>query len=368
MELAKTLEDVNTDWLTDILYREKVLRRGRVVSFSVRNGVAFNSRTAHLELTFDSGATGPERVFFKSARNADGGETAFYSLIKRQQNQPCYTARCLDVAFDPRRGISHLLLEDFSGSHVSPICVDAHRKLRAVPRPHHLRQIIDTVAEFHAAHWGKRWIGKDAFANPDWTNSAKCWRNRQQTRLEYFAAFLARDGKGYEGYTGQFTREIRTLHVNAMVKWPLLWESYIKRRFARRTNLTLIQGDCYFSQFLVPRPGRSGRAILIDYGCVGTFVPAWDLMYMFTTFWTRRQRLHRNCEVAMLRRYHRRLQSSGIDTYSWNDLIEDYRFSIYANLFHSAWDAHQTDMGYWWPKMQCSVAAFQDWKCIELAR
>ena len=79
--------------------------------------------------------------------------------------------------------------------------------------------------------------------------------------------------------------------------------------------------------------------------------------------------MFQNREVQMLRRYHEGLQSHGVASYSWDDLLTDYKVLLTYMLFYPVWD--QTDgasKDYWWPKMQCLIRAYQDWECAALWR
>lgn len=94
---------------------------------------------------------------------------------------------------------------------------------------------------------------------------------------------------------------------------------------APRRAVTLSHGDCYFIQFLCPRQAGSGATYLIDFDSVSTNLPAYDLVYMFATFWTSEQRLAGERETQLLRRYHAGLTTYGVRGYSWSDLQQDYR-------------------------------------------
>ena len=57
----------------------------------------------------------------------------------------------------------------------------------------------------------------------------------------------------------------------------------------------------------------------------------------------------------------------GVQGYSWDDLMADYRMMITFMLFDPVWN--QTDgspESYWWPKMQCLARAFKDLECAAL--
>lgn len=123
------------------------------------------------------------------------------------------------------------------------------------------------------------------------------------------------------------------------------------------------QGDCYLSQFLVPR-AESGSSYLIDFQDACVNFPTYDLVYMFASFWTREQR--GQYEEPSLRRYLSRLQSKGVN-YDWAALCDDYRLCLCYMFFDAVWNATAgSSKEYWLPKMNCLVAAHQDWECGKL--
>ena len=68
-----------------------------------------------------------------------------------------------------------------------------------------------------------------------------------------------------------------------------------------------------------------------------------------------------------LRLAHAGLQAQGVSDYTWEDLLTDYRTGlIYWVLMPVQDGADGSHKDYWWPKMQCLVAAFREWRCEEL--
>ena len=66
----------------------------------------------------------------------------------------------------------------------------------------------------------------------------------------------------------------------------------------------------------------------------------------------------------MLERYHATLQAHGVKDFSWEDCLTDYRSGLIYWLLVPVQDRHGgASKAYWWPKMQCLVAAFRDWEC-----
>lgn len=69
----------------------------------------------------------------------------------------------------------------------------------------------------------------------------------------------------------------------------------------------------------------------------------------------------------ILHRYHNALLAHGVEIYSWEDLLRDYQMGLIYWVLMPVQDcAGGSSRDYWWPKMQCLVAAFQEWGCEKL--
>jgi hypothetical protein len=91
---------------------------------------------------------------------------------------------------------------------------------------------------------------------------------------------------------------------------------------------------------------------------------AYDLVNLLAAYWTRDQRREDNREIKLLRRYHQGLLANGVQNYTWEDLMADYRTALIFWILMPVQDGGDgAEWSYWWPKMQCLVAAFEDWNC-----
>jgi hypothetical protein len=56
-----------------------------------------------------------------------------------------------------------------------------------------------------------------------------------------------------------------------------------------------------------------------------------------------------------------------VQGYSWEALQEDYRVMLAILIFVAVWDKTSgAAKGYWWLKMSCLLAAYEDWDCALL--
>jgi len=344
--LASTNE-ITPAWLESVLGM-------RVLDVSMRENAAFNSAVAHLELTYSSNTDLPHNILVKLNREHEGqNEVQFYRLIKSMELPMIPRRAAMD--YDSQTGLSYLLLEDLSKSHIAPVTREQLIELDSAPSVEYLESMVDALAHFHAAFWEHPSFG----SIPD-TTEMRWWYKDAESHARHV-----------ERRRGEWTKFVELFGHDVPAKWimlgesalealPKLFETRIRPRLRQMRGLTMSQGDCYLSQFLVPRVG-SGDAYLIDFQDACVNFPTYDLVYMFATFWTREQR--GRYEENLLRRYLNGLQSRGVN-YEWEDLCDDYRLCLSYMLFDAVWNATSgSSRAYWQPKLGCLVAAYQDWGC-----
>jgi hypothetical protein len=349
------------EWLTDVLRRAGAIAGQRVVAVEARLNQAFNSSVTHLALRYDRDATGgPERLVLKTNRNGWGeAEVALYRLATAGPAPVPAMVPCYDAAYDPSTGISHCLLLDVSETHAVPITRDRVIRLDGVPTDAQLHAMTDALADFHAHWWNHPAKGTGALAAPAiFRNPAAC-AERIAQREQQLRQFVDTVGQTVDP-------TVLRLCERALAGLPELWADRYLRRFDEVRDLTVVNGDCYFAQFLCPRDGLVAPTYLIDFQDAAVHMPAEDLVFMFATFWTRDQRRHGDREVRLLGRYLSRLGEHGI-TYCLDTLLDDYRVCIVYQLFRTIWDQTSGARAtYWRPKLDCVVASFEDHGCADL--
>ncbi len=355
--------NITPEWLTDILYTHDSLPHGRVTAVEQRGNDAFNSAVVHLSVTYseDAPATAPRKLFLKRNIEAEWGkragarEVAFYKLVGSLAEHLPMIIHCYAAGYDEVNGTSYILLEDVSETHTPPVTRAQLIAYEGVPDQVRIEQVVDTVAQFHAFWWQHPLLDKDV------TGMVKYYSDQAQVQ-KFWTSFIADEG-------AWFPADLRALYEAALASLPQLWERFLAPRVPTYKNMTMCHGDCYLSQFLCPNAPTSGPTYIVDFQGPDTDFGAFDLVHLFATFWTSTQRKENNREVQMLHRYHNGLQSHGVTSYSWDDLLTDYKVLLTYMLFFPVWDqTNGSSKDYWWPKMQCLIAAFQDWECADLLR
>lgn len=342
--------EITKEWLSGILG----VRVGQVTA---RENPAFNSLVRHLDVEYFNDGDLPRKLLVKLNRNHDGqNETQFYRLAEGMDVP--MIPRCLGTDYDAQSGLSYLVLEDLSETHSPPVTREQLKSLNGMPATEHMSSIMDCIAQFHAAFWEH----PQFVTIPD-TTEMRWWYRDEEFHTQHVERRQREWSRFVELYKDEVPREWLSLGEAALGKLPQLFEDRIKPRLISKRALTMSQGDCYLSQFLVPRAG-SGGAYLIDFQDACVNFPVYDLVYMLATFWTREQR--RSQEEPLLRSYQQTLHQRGI-TYDWDQLCDDYRLCLSYMLFDAVWNATSgSSPEYWKPKMQCLVDAYQDWGCAAL--
>jgi thiamine kinase-like enzyme len=359
-----SVEQATPDWLTGVLRERGVLSGGRVMSVDSRVSTILNSYSYHLEVSYsaDAPADAPRRLFLKMSKEPEWGmeEVAFYRFVQDKRTDLPMLAPCYDAAYSEESGMSHLLLADLSTTHITPVTKAQLLAGETMPSQEHLEQMVDAIADFHAYWWEHPQLGKGFASIRTQLDGADAYRQYTERRKREWSIFT-------EQAVHLITAEERALYENALSHFAALRDLYLADRFGTMRAVTLSQGDCYFIQFLCPLVPEQDTAYLIDFDSVSANLPAYDLVYMFATFWTPEQRREMGREANLLRRYHNALLAHGVEGYGWHDLMMDYRLCVLYMAFDPVWDQTSgASQAYWLPKLRCLTGAFRDLDCLSL--
>lgn len=352
------------------------LAEGRVVDVRQRPNDAFSSTVAHLAVTYsaDAPASAPRHLLLKLNHDHDGAlEAGFYSFAREPSADLPMLVPCYGVAHDRTTGDTFCLLADLSPTHVTSVTRQQVLALAGVPGDDCLVGIVEALARFHAYWWEHRQLHEAARQSGEhpwyletvgkvrpWFRDPAYHRRHVQRREREWVSFLASVGDW-------FPSDLRDLYERALADLPELWDRYLERRIASLTNVTLTNGDCYFNQFLCPRHPRTDATRIVDFQDVSAGLGAYDLVYLFATFWTNAQRHESDREARLLRHYHHTLQAAGVTGYSWDTLLADYRLMVAYMIFDPIWNQTSgASQAYWWPKLCCLTDAYRDLGCAEL--
>lgn len=355
--------------LTHILHQAGWLNQGTVTAVEERKSAAFNSQLSFLRLSYSADAPPavPTRAVLKRnigadwAKAAGAEEVKFYKLLATLPDHPPLVPACYAAIYDETSGNSSLLLADLSESHAPPETREQEISLvDAVLTPENMERVIDTLARFHAYWWHHPLLASGQFPVGYWSRNAERFALYQERRQQAWASLVTEEGDWVPP-------EIRELYEWVFAHLLYHWEHELEPRFRHQQHLTLVHGDAYFANFLCPKPGQTGSTYLLDWQSPVVDLAGYDLADLLATFWTPAQRHQEGREQALLHRYYQTLCANGVDNYAWEELLTDYRSGLIYWLLVPVQDRYGgAGKAYWWPKMQCLVAAFQDWQCEAL--
>jgi hypothetical protein len=362
-------DPITPAWLTDVLRASGALAHGEVLAVASAPTGAFNSQTSHLQLSYSNDSAPdltPNMILKRNIPEpwgveAGAAEVAFYQLIAALPDPPPAIVPCYAAAYDPASGDSYLLLQDLSATHSHPVTRDQQIGItESVPSARSIERVVDALAQHHAYWWDHELFTGTTFEIGYWSRNAERFALYLQRRRMSWDTLLANEA-------AWFPADLRDLYVRVLDHLEQHWQQYLEPRFRVKSNLTLVHGDAYFPNFMCPNDPAAGRTYLLDWQEPTVDIGGYDLANLCATFWTTEQRHAAQREQQILRRYHATLQAHAVRDYSWDDLTTDYQTGLIFWLLMPVQDRYGgAGTDYWWPKMQCLVAAFREWHCEDL--
>lgn len=368
-ETVTDIKQVTPAWLTITLRMAGALPRGDVSSVIPQDTEVLDSFATHLTLTYsaDAPASAPKHLVLKrnkpedSAVESGRAEVKFYRLVAMLPDRrrlsmitPCYAA-----AYHRDSNTSYVLLQDVSETH-KPVQQSREEQRKEMPPASTIVQVVDTLAQFHSYWWGHPLLGTGVTGVQQRYQDIHQFERYMQRRDSALQDLILYEKRW-------FPKPLIDLYQEVLTRFSTLWQGQLETRFRMHRNMTLIHGDCYFANFLQPKEIITGQTYIIDWYSPEVHLGASDLVNLVATSWTQEQRDEDQREEQILQRYYQGLQNYGVQGYSWEDLLVDYRLSIIEWLLQPLQDRMDgVSKNSWWYKMQCLVEAFHDWHCMDL--
>jgi hypothetical protein len=298
-----------------------ILRRAGVLDGGVVDAVD-TSAAPHLTVSYspDAPASAPAYLYLKTQRrqNIAGGngwpEVRAYHAWQDQHDSLPMLPRCYAAAYDEGTATSHVLLQDFSGTHTLPAW--------PVPTEEHRRGVTNCTAHFHARWW--QHPGNQGFGALDPNLEVDCGDEAR------YLACVRRYQDAYPAFVDfvgdRLSAADRALYEAILGALPDLWSHHLARRFATGEHLTLIQGDSHWGQFACPNDPNRDMTLIFDLECLHVGLPAADLAYRLPFSWTPEQR--HALEPDIIADYLHALQCYGVSGYDHDRFWEDYRLAF----------------------------------------
>ncbi|GAB4577584.1 MAG: hypothetical protein Fur0022_03150 [Anaerolineales bacterium] len=353
--IITSLTDVTPTWLTEVLTKSGALRHGAVTTFEVDKGRGNWSANARLTLayTLDAQGTLPQNLFLKMV-NTDledeffGASEVTYYTRDYVDVPDAPLIRCYTAAYSEELRRYHLLLDDVSQTHV-----EAATK---APSLEFGLALAEGLAALHARWWGANRL-TEAHAPIHSPKHIQAFSRIAEPGLPYILEHFSTSLKPH---------------------WPEMLQTFFARfpqtMIARAQNpegFTLIHGDVGPYNILVPRAGVRPLYLIdrqpFDWSLT-TWLGVYDLAYAMVLDWDIEAR--REWELPVLRHYHTSLRHRGIETYSWEQLFDDYRLCLAMGIYIAVEYCRGEDgarrVDVWLPMLQRSLTACDDLNYTEL--
>ena len=272
-----------------------------------------------------------------NTENYGATEVQFYRTLAPVLESPP-VVRCLAAIEGDGAHSGTVVLEDLRATH-------DHPPWPLPPSPKQCELAIDALLSVHAQFWESPNLGNTTHTMESLGNMVRGIAADLPAFLNAIGDSLSVEGRGiYE-----------RVFASSLKPWM---------RLTDRRALTIVHGDAYSWNFLFPRSG-SGAAFLIDWQLWHVDVGARDLAFFMAFHWD--AELRRELEWTLIRRYHEGLLKSGITSYTFDDLLLDYRRGVVRNLTLPIlfWKRGMKREG-WRHRLEYALAAYQDLRCDEL--
>jgi hypothetical protein len=304
--LLRHVDDVTTEWLTDVLIDSGALRTGaQVIDIeSAPIGTGQMADTSRLALTYDSPGAGPSSVVGKFASEDEQSratglalrayeiEVRFYQEVAERVKARVPMLHL--AAVEPDTGWFTLILEDIEGARQGDQIEACGADVAAA--------ILGEMAGLH----GPCWEAKD-LAQLDWLN-----RNSPDADV-FLSDMVSSLLPGFlERYTDQLAPEHAELcqfFVDHLVQWSAL----------REGPRTASHGDFRLDNLLFQE--GNPRPVVVDWQTLSWAGASYDVAYFIGGCLTAEDR--RTHEADLLAHYHEALCAQGVKDYSLQQLRQD---------------------------------------------
>ncbi|MEM7114328.1 MAG: hypothetical protein AAF614_17970 [Chloroflexota bacterium] len=346
-------QDVTPDYLTQLFRQQDLLPMGSVSSIHPTQ-VDSDNFAAEYQLGLRYEGTGnlplPQSLLLRISFAGKGwpNEPRFISdivPIMRAQwpNRSLPFVTCYDAVFDAETKSSHLLREDLSETHFK---ASGDRKHYTYCR----EQIMDALALVHATWW----------EHPQLTTLVG-----PLVTANKLHSFLQTGQKNLPRLLETMDNALSVKQKTLLKLVPTKWPEQRQMRNLAGVGVTLAHHTASPEVVLFPHDPTTNHVRLttwepwrVDNGTI-------DTAYYMAFWWSKAER--DAWERPLLHHYYRQLITYGVENYSWDDCLYDYRASIFRlmlQLIQSWKPIYQNN--WYWEAMMRGLAAFEDWDCREL--
>ena len=313
MDIPAGPDQITAGWLTDALRQDGIIGDSAVSGFDAKvigEGSGFIGQLARVALRYDRPAPGaPASLIAKFPGASDAGreignlfrfyerEIRFYEEIA--DSVEMRTPKRYHSAMDVARGEYVLMLEDLApavvGDQVAGCSLEA------------ARLAVEELARFHAAWWQS-----PRLKTMDWmlVVDDPVHQSAQQSYADAWQPFV-------DNFAGGLSKEM--LGIAERIGGKVI---DLQHRFADEP-WTIMHGDYRLDNMFFAPPGAAPSLSVVDWQITSRGRGTFDLAYFICgALAPAARRAH---EMELVRTYHDILLSHGVQGYSWEQCLREYR-------------------------------------------
>ncbi|WP_211829786.1 phosphotransferase [Kistimonas asteriae] len=364
---SSPLHFVTPEWLTTEFYRSGLLQQGRVIQachtpLSVPDSSATLQRF-QLLYSVNTRPILPEQVVMKYRPGHSGmTEVALFQLLQTHAIQCPAVIPAQLWGYRPTEGLSYLLMDDLTHSHVVLTTQQEACLMEQTPTDTQACAALEALACFHGACW-RQDVLKDAspvFGRGCFWDREQQFATNLSIRQQEFDAFQ-------QAVQSWFPAELLQQLATILPHLPTLWRNHLQTRLTNLQQVTVVNGDCYFRHFFYPNTDDNRPVYLFDFDQATIQTPAYDLVQLLVSYWMPETRSQDQREKRLLQHYHAALIDTGVNNYSFEQLMDDYRLMVIFQLFAAIKEQIRgCAKPLWLNRLMCLLGAFEDLDCQQL--
>lgn len=342
---------ISKEWLTDVLKSNKKLGIDLITDIKINGIKERNVSLISFVDAFCKMLTGEQvllkmvlKVYKHSALNKVCGESEieFYRTVPPKM--PANTFEHIYAfGYDERINSCFFVMKDLSNTHYSRIFSSQEYTKE------NLKLFVSETARFHTYWWDNPLLGNGVGKFISQNQFNEYITNNLYEKYKYFYS-CAKDDVSKERF---------------MVYEKIIESSDILfKRLDSKKNLTIVHGDLHLGNALFPYDESDKKLYLLDWDLWEINFGMKDIGYAISLNFYRHKR--KEFETDLLKLYHQEIIESGINTYSWDDLLYDFKLSLILNMLAPVILCNENDtINVWWAWYIKSFMAFEDHKCME---
>lgn len=242
-------------------------------------------------------------------------EGLFYKFLGDCPNADVPVPRCFDAYVNKESHAFVIVLADVADHYKVPDDTDLANKDVWF-------SCAESLARLHAAFWNALQENGDEWA----VRSEEDIEAEIRTNHEHLQVFLNR-------FQDSFDERTITIFNHAMTINDICIREH-NRRTAAKSNITICNGDSHIYNFMLSKD-RDNKPVMVDFQFWGPGLGTGDLAHLTRVNFP--DAFKKGTQLELVKRYYDTLLKQGVEGYSWDTCINDYRMAVAAMVLIPVW-------------------------------